>query len=136
MSEQYFHQRTAEILTAYGKIQKIVQQKIEADSHAGSGIVVVPDSSTDKEVVISFPAVANGLKSVVLVSSVDMTVEYNDGSAPTATVVLKPGMPYIWDINSYDANQQTAATVNLFLTNASGDDGDFIADAIFDGTPA
>ena len=135
MSEQYFHQRSATIITAFGEIQKIVQQKIEGDSHAGSGIIAVPDSTTDKVVTINFPAVASGLKSVVLVSTVDLTVEYNDGAAPTATLSLKGGIPYIWDINSYDTNIQTAATANLYLTNASGSDGEFIADSIFDGTP-
>jgi hypothetical protein len=135
MSDQYFHERDTSVKTAFGNIQKIAGAKIEGDSHAGSGIVVVPDSTTDKQVVINFPAVASGLKSVVLVSSVDMTVEYNDGSAPTATLSLKAGIPYIWDINSYDTNVQTAATTNLYLTNASGSEGEFVADTVFDGTP-
>lgn len=135
MSDQYFHNRSSRVETAFGEIQKIIGQKVEGDSHAGSGIVVVPDSTTDKPVTINFPAVASGLKSVVLVSSVDMTVEYNDSGSPTATLSLKAGIPYIWDINSYDTNVQTAATTSLYLTNSSGSEGEFIADAVFDGTP-
>ncbi len=135
MSDQYFHDLSSSVKTAFGNLQLIAAHKIVGDSHAGSGVVVVPDSTTDKQVTINFPAVASGLKSVVLVASQDMTVEYNDGSAPTATLSLLAGIPYKWDINSYDTNVQTAATVNLFLSNSSGEDGEFVVDVIFDGTP-
>lgn len=135
MPEQYFHEKDSSVKTAFGNLQNIVPKKVEGDSHAGSGKISIATGVTDKQVVANFPSPAAGLKSLVLVSTVDLTVEFNSSGSPTATIALKAGVKYDWDTNSYDTCKQTVATTSIYISNASGQTGEFLYDAVFDGTP-
>lgn len=75
------------------------------------------------------------VKSFYIVSDRAVTLETNDGSSPDDTLVLKAGVPYIWNTDSYDTFQLTADVVVIYVTNASGASANIEMRCIQDATP-
>ena len=97
--------------------------------------VAVPDSTTDKEVVVAIDV--SQLVSIVMVSDQDLTIETNDGDTPDDTIALAANVPYVWNADQY-GYADTKLTVDvtaLYLTNASGAAATFRAEILQDPTP-
>lgn len=78
----------------------------------------------------------SALKSFFLLSDQDVTVKTNSNSEPDATLVLKAGVAYVWNTDSYDAFKLVAADiVSIYVTNASAAPAKLQLEAIIDPTP-
>jgi len=93
----------------------------------------IPDSSTDLQINAAIDV--DQIASIYILASVDMTLEVNDGTTPDDTISLVGGVPYCWDSDSYFANLLTTDVTALFLTNASGSNGTFKLECVYDPTP-
>ena len=93
----------------------------------------VPDSSAD--FFVAFSLDVSEIKSIFILSSVDMTLETNDGATPIDTINLKAGKPYIWHTDGYFTNLLTTDVTALYLTNASGGVATFELEVVTDPTP-
>lgn len=103
-----------------------------ADAQGPSIDVDVPDSTTDKPV--SFAIDKSQIKAIFMLASVDMLVETNSSSAPTDSINLKAGKPYIWFTGSLDTNLITADVTAMFLTTGSVGAGTFQVEVVYDST--
>lgn len=95
----------------------------------------VADSSTDFRIIASIDQ--SQITLIIMKSDQDITVETNSGSAPTDTIALKAGVPYVWnaDLNGYYANKITADVTDLYVTNASGAAALLELEVLTDATP-
>ena len=74
-----------------------------------------PASTIDSALSVAFNY-AN-LQSIVLVSSVDMTIETNSGSSPANTIPLKANRPFVWrKSDGYFANPFTSNVTGFYIT--------------------
>jgi hypothetical protein len=73
--------------------------------------------------------------SLVIYSDKALTLKTNNSGAPTDTIVLKAGIPYVWNSDSYDTCKITADVTVLYVTNASGAAAALKFDAVHDATP-
>lgn len=81
----------------------------------------VADSVTDQ-----LHAVALDIDQAVAIwvmSTVDMTVEFNDSTTGVPTIALKANVPHVWTTDSYPVNLFTADLTAMYVTNASGSAG-------------
>lgn len=85
-----------------GEVEAAISQDINA-SAANVEILVALDVSK--------------LQSVVIKASQDCTVKTNSSGAPDDTLTIEANVPYVWTINSYDANLITADVSKVFVTN-------------------
>jgi len=90
-------------------------------SDNGSTQVVIDaaftDATTDSMLSVSFTTAA--LRSLVLYSTGDCTIETNSGSAPDQTINLKADKPYLWSHGSgYFANPITHDVTAFYVTAA------------------
>ena len=95
--------------------------------------VSVPDSSADFFVEIAIDV--SEIKSIFILSDVDMTLETNDGATPIDTINLKAGIPYIWHTDSYFTNILDTDVTGLYLTTGSVGVGTFELEVVTDPTP-
>ena len=93
----------------------------------------VPDSSSD--FFVAFSCDVSEIKSIFILSAVDMTLETNDGATPIDTINLKAGIPYIWHTDSYFTNLLGTDVTALYLTTGSVGAGTFQLEVITDPTP-
>jgi len=93
----------------------------------------VADGITDKLVNIAIDV--SEVKSFFILSDYAVTVETNDGGAPSNTLVLKANVPYMWDTDSYDTFKLTVDVTKIYLTNASGSTATVEIRLIQDPTP-
>lgn len=93
----------------------------------------IANGSTDFSIPCALDVSA--VKSIWISCDVAVTVETNSGSAPDNTLVLKAGIPYIWNTDSYDTFKLTADVTSLKITNASGSAASLLIHAIQDATP-
>ena len=77
----------------------------------------IPDSSTDLLVACTIDV--SQLKGIVLMSSQDILIETNSGSAPVDTIALLANKPYFWT-SDYLAACFSANITGLYVTNSSG----------------
>ena len=98
-----------------------------------SVVEAIADSVTDGQinVAVDFSAV----KSFLLVSDQDVTIETNDGTTPDDTLSLLAGVPYIWNTDSYDTFLITVDITAIFVTNVSGETANILLEALVDATP-
>ena len=78
----------------------------------------ITDATTDELVAIAF-AVAK-LKSIIIKSDQDITVETNDGATPIDTINVKKAMAFQWIEGEERANPFGTDVTAFFITNASG----------------
>lgn len=95
----------------------------------------IADSVTDDDVVVAVDV--SQLKSLYVVSTQDVTMEWNDGSGTQGSIALKAGAPLIWiSTDGYYGNPLGATDVStLYFTNASGASADITFRALVDPTP-
>jgi hypothetical protein len=75
------------------------------------------------------------LKSLYILTSVDMTLKTNSTSAPDTTIALKSGKPFVWESSAgYFTNPFGSTDVTVaYLTNTTA--GSFQLRAVVDATP-
>jgi hypothetical protein len=95
----------------------------------------IADSSTDLEVALVIDV--SVLKSIVIQSDQDITVETNSGSSPADTFTILANNPLAWNSNGPLPNPFASATdvTALFITNASGSTANLEIRALVDATP-
>lgn len=93
----------------------------------------VPGNSTDEEVSVAFPVA--GVKALALQSTVAMTIKTNDSAEPDNTLVLKPGVQYAWDEDSYDDLKFTEDVTKFFVTVPGATAGVLSVRCLYDSTP-
>ena len=98
--------------------RSIVKSKEYSGDARESRELSIPDSTTDQEVVMSLDVSA--VKGCYIVCDQAVTIETNDGTTPDQTLILKAGVPYEWDTDSYDTFKFTDDITALYVTNASG----------------
>lgn len=107
------------------------------NDYSGSGQLsideTIAESTTDGLVVMSLDV--SQIKSVYIVSTVDMLLETNSGSTPDDTISLVAGVPYVWTTDSYDSNLLATDITAIYLTNTSGGSGNFTLECVYDATP-
>lgn len=95
--------------------------------------VSVPDSSTDFEVTLAIDV--SEIKSIIIASDQDITVETNDGTTPDDTFTIEANNPLIWNVDSPAATPFSADITALFVTNSSGAAATFNVRCLVDATP-
>lgn len=75
------------------------------------------------------------VKSLMISSDVAVTLKTNSSGSPTDTIAIKAGIPYIWNIDSYDSCLVTADVTTAFVTNATSGPATVSIRALYDPTP-
>lgn len=101
-------------------------QEIEVD---------VPDSTTDMEVTVAIDY--SKLKCLLLIATVAMTIETNNGTTPDDTITLGGANELfrLWTEDDPDACPLTVDVTKIFVTNSSGNAGVLTLFAAQDVTP-
>ncbi len=73
--------------------------------------------TTDQEILAGIDI--SELKLLVISSDVALTIKTNNSGAPTDTLSIAAGVPYIWGENDYNAKLLTGDVTKLFVTNAT-----------------
>ena len=105
------------------------QKTYSADGHTQLDLAV-PANQTNMLVALVIDV--SQLKSIVIKSSVDMTLEFNNSTTGVPTINLKAGVPYIWNTDSYDSLLLSADVTALYVTNTTA--GTLELSAIVDPT--
>ena len=98
-----------------------VSKRIAITADAESNVSVsVPDSSTDLQVVLALDVSA--LKSIIIATDNDITVETNSGSSADDTFTILANNPLVWNSDCPLPNPFASAVdvTDLYITNASG----------------
>jgi hypothetical protein len=112
--------------------------QIKSDnSYSGDGGVelggaTIPAGATDQ--VISIAIDVSQVKSIVIQSDKAITIKTNSLSSPTNTLVLKAGVPYVWNTDSYDTLKLTGDVTSFHCINAGSADATLTLDACYDST--
>ncbi|MEO6809715.1 MAG: hypothetical protein ABI353_11440 [Isosphaeraceae bacterium] len=71
------------------------------------------------------PLAISATKTTVLylVSDVDLTLKTNNSGTPQETIALTAGNPLVWDSTAYHAIPFAGDVTAIYLTNASGQQG-------------
>lgn len=93
----------------------------------------IPNATTDFE--IPFAIDVSAVQAFLIVASVDMTIETNDGTTPDNTLTLAAGVEYEWTVDSEAAFLLDTDVTSIFVTNASGEAGTLTARVIVDPSP-
>lgn len=93
----------------------------------------IPASSTNAP--LSLAVDISQVKSLLLLSDQQVTFKTNSSSSPTDTLVLKAGVPYIWNTDSYDTCKITADITTAFVTNATANAARVQGSFLYDITP-
>lgn len=105
---------------------------VEVEASAGLSIdESIGASQTDLEIACSIDQ--SELVGLSLLSSVDMTIETNDGSSPDDTIALKANEPLDWHATSIHACPLSADVTSIFVTNTTA--GTLKIRAVMDATP-
>lgn len=126
----FTHSITRAVATAGRNVSKIKAYSGESQLSIN---VSIPDAASD--LLVNFTLDVSVLQSIYIHSDQDVTLETNDGAAPTDTINLKAGVPYIWAIGDYFTNKITADITALYFTNASGSAAVVDIEALTDPTP-
>lgn len=105
-------------------------------SYTGSSETDLSESisvGTDTPLVVAIDVSA--VKSFYVVSDRQVTLETNNASAPTNTLTLKAGVPYLWNTDSYDTFKLTGDVTIIYVTNASGGTAQLEFRILQDATP-
>jgi len=75
------------------------------------------------------------IKSVVITSDQDVTLETNSGGSPANTLTLKANVPYIWNTDCYDTLKFTVNITALYFTNGGANVANVEGRILYDPTP-
>ena len=106
---------------------------ITADGKINEGVISVPSESADLQVIQSIDV--SQLKSLMLLSTVDMTIETNDGTTPADTLTLAANVPLLWFEGCGFDNPLTTDVTALFLTTGDVGEGTLTMRGLMDLTP-
>jgi hypothetical protein len=93
---------------------------------------VAPLSATTE---FDFAIDVSAVIAFVLVSNKAATIKTNSSGSPANTLVLKAGVPYVWNIDSYDTFKFTTDITKIFVVIAGAADALIQMEAIVDATP-
>ena len=83
----------------------------------------VPNPSTDKEV--NVPIDVSQIQCLLLIATVEMTIEINDGTSPDQTITLGGDneLWMLWTVDDQDDCPLDQDVTKFFVTQSSGEDG-------------
>lgn len=102
---------------------------------ASSSIRLEESAADDGTTAISVAIDVSAVKSFFVVSSQDVILETNSASAADDTINLVAGVPYVWNIDSYDTFKLGTDVTSIHITNSSGSAATIQLEAIVDATP-
>jgi hypothetical protein len=106
-------------------------------TYTGTGLAgidgeAIPGSATTQFIIaIDVSAV----QSFFIVSSVAATLKTNSSGSPANTVVLKAGIPYVWNTDSYDSFLLTTDVTSMFFVVAGSTAGTVSCGVVTDASP-
>lgn len=121
------HTRTAEFATGSVSAKGTYSGSLQI-----SVAEACPNSATTQ---IALTLDVSAVKAIMIYSDRALTLKTNSASTPDNTIVLKAGVPYIWDTDSYESFLLTTDVTSLHLVNASGGSASFQLAAVIDATP-
>lgn len=94
---------------------------------------LIPALVTDFPLDIAFKK--EGLVALYIVAEHDMTLKLNDVENPSATLLLKAGLPYVWHEGGYAENPLPGDVTAMYPSNANAEDGELNVEVLYDPTP-
>lgn len=119
------HNAEGRILTA--------EKSYSGDGELASRSVSIPTGETKFE--ITWSADVDKITSIWIHSDQVITINTNDGDAPVETLVMKAGVPYEWNTDSYDTLKFSTDITALFIANASGETALLDIEGTLDSSP-
>lgn len=113
-----------------------VSKRISITADAEKNVSIsVPDSSTDLQVELALDVSA--LKSILIATDQDITVETNDGSSADDSFTILANNPLVWNTSCPLPNPFASAVdvTDLYITNASGSAAAVEIRTLVDATP-
>ena len=110
---------------------------VKSETLTGSGESRISESIADSasDLEITFTLDQSAMQSFYMVSDQAITVETNNGAAPTDTFTLAANIPLVWTVGGGSINPVTADITALFITNSSGSAANLEIRALTDSTP-
>lgn len=107
------------------------------NSYAGSSTVEVDEDVTTGQTnfQINVAIDVSTIKSIVINSTQNVTLETNSGGSPSETINLAANVPYKWHVGSYFANLLATDITAIFITNSSGSTANVTLRCVQDSTP-
>lgn len=115
-----------------GGITSTSSQSYSGESMPNYGPTTIADATTDLALDIMLDV--SEVTFFYALASEAMTLETNSSSSPTNTITLQAGKPYIWRTGDYNTFKLTSDVTQIYVTNASGNDGTLTIRAL--STPA
>lgn len=101
-------------------------QELTLEQSIGAGLT---------DVLVDFDFVVARLKSIIIVSDQDVTLEVNSAAGSGGTFSLLANKPLIWYTGSYYTNPFTVDATALYFSNAGAADAAVKIAALMDPTP-
>lgn len=112
------------------QISKQVSKSADSEKNLD---ITVPDSSTN--LAIAYTCDVSELKSLFIVSTVNMTLETNNSGSPTDTLTLIAGEPVVWFTGCPMECPFSADVTALYATTGSVGEGTLSIRSAIDATP-
>lgn len=77
----------------------------------------------------------SAVKSFWIKASAALTLKTNSNGSPADTIVLKAGVPYVWNSDSYDTFKLGTDVTAFFFNNASASAATVSCGFVYDATP-
>jgi len=107
-----------------------------SSSFSASMLVTVEETAVHSDTTELIVALdVSEIKAIVISSNVQVTLKTNDADAPDDTIVIKAGVPYIWNLDSYHALLLTDDVTSIFVVNATLNAANIKIAAVVDSTP-
>jgi len=116
---------------------KIGTSEISAvNSYSGSMEVQInEDIAVGNDRAVSCSLDISQVQALMILADGALTLETNSSSAPTNTIAIQAGKPYLWRLADYVACLITSDVTSIFLSNAGSVSVNFKLAAILDATP-
>lgn len=117
--------------------------RTQTNTYTGTGLLQIDETITtgQSDYLIACTLDVSTIKSIWICSDKAVTLETNNGAAPSNTITLKANVPYVWTddgvatTKGYAALLLTVDVTALYITNASGSTAVFRLEALYDATP-
>ena len=116
-------------------VHSFTQQWEQGNNSISKRISITADC--EKNVSISVPDSSTDLKSILIATDQDITVETNDGTTPDDTFTIEANNPLVWNVDCPLPNPFASAVdvTDLYITNASGSAAAIEIRTLVDATP-
>ena len=126
---------THKITQAWSNGGRAISGEKEYEANAqGASIDEVITADAEDELVV-FTLDVSQVKAFFALAQGDMTLETNNGGAPTDTINLVGGVPYVWTEDSDDAFLLGSDVTALYMTELSSADNRLQIESVYDPTP-